>query len=126
LAKVVMCQEGRGSQEGIFAELKSENALAYIPTKTWLGNRVFMSAVLIAHNLTRKLEMLSTQPIRHSQDAKRATLWVFSRTDSLRKGVLQQAGRLIRPKGKLTLSMAINRAVKSRFETVLNAIEAAA
>jgi hypothetical protein len=65
-AKVVVCHEGRGSQEGIFAELKSENALAYIPTKTWLGNRVFMSAVLITHNLTRQLEMLSTQPIRHS------------------------------------------------------------
>jgi hypothetical protein len=53
-------------------------------------------------------------------------VWVFSRTDSLRKGVLQQAGRLIRPKGKLTLYMAINRAVKSRFETVLNATKAPA
>lgn len=126
LAKAVVCHEGRGSQEGIFAELKSENALAYVPTKTWLGNRAFMSAVLIAHNLTRELEMLSKEPTRHSQDAKRAPLWVFSRTDSLRKGILQLAGRLIRPKGKLTLSMAINPALKSRFETVLHSIEAAA
>jgi len=39
-------------QEGPFAELKSENALAYVPTNTWAGNRAYMSAVLIAHNLT--------------------------------------------------------------------------
>ena len=31
-------------------ELKSENGLAYVPTNTWLGNRAYLSAVLIAHN----------------------------------------------------------------------------
>ncbi|MDB4224715.1 hypothetical protein N9850_13155 [Granulosicoccus sp.] len=85
-----------------------------------------MSAVLVAHNLTIELEMLSKEPTRHSQDAKRAPLWVFSRTDSLRKGILQLAGRLIFRKGKLTLSMAIHSALKSRYETALHSIEAAA
>lgn len=87
--KVVLCHEGRGSQEGIFAELKSESALAYVPTGTWSGNRAFMSAVLIAHNLTRELTMASEQPMRGGNDVKRAPLWIFTRIDTLRRGTLQ-------------------------------------
>jgi hypothetical protein len=126
LAKAVVLHEGRGSQEGIFAELKSENALAYVPTKTWLGNRAFMSATLIAHNLTRELEMTCEQTTRSVHNAKRAPLWTFTRLNTLRRELLQRAGRLIRPQGKLTLSMNINEVVKSRIEAALNIIEAAA
>jgi hypothetical protein len=124
--KVVLCHEGRGSQEGIFAELKSESALAYVPTGTWLGNRAFMSAVLIAHNLTRELTMASEQPLRGGNHAKRAPLWVFTRIDTLRRGTLQRAGRLIKPQGKLTLSMSANEAVKNRINGILNKLDAAA
>lgn len=126
LAKTVVLHEGRGSQEGIFAELKSENALAYVPTKTWLGNRAFMSATLIAHNLTRELEMSCEQKTRSVHNAKRAPLWTFTRMNTLRREVIQRAGRLIRPQGKLTLSMNINEAVKSRIEAALHIIEAVA
>ncbi len=125
LAKAVLTHEGRGAQEGIFAELKSENALAYVPTKTWLGNRAFMCAVLIAHNLTRELTMLCEETSSSVHDAKRAPLWTFTRIDTLRRELLQRAGRLIRPQGKLTLSMSINKAVKSRIEAALHILEAA-
>jgi len=37
MADLVLCHEGRGAQEGLFAELKSENGLAYVPTNTWAG-----------------------------------------------------------------------------------------
>lgn len=126
LAKAVELHEGRGSQEGIFAELKSENALAYVPTKTWLGNRAFMSASLIAHNLTRELEMTCEQTTRSVHNAKRAPLWTFTRMNTLRRELLQRAGRLIRPQGKLTLSMNINEALKSHIEAALHIIEAPA
>lgn len=126
IAKAVVFHEGRGSQEGIFAELKSENALAYVPTKTWLGNRAFMSATLIAHNLTRELEMTCEQTTRSVHNAKRAPLWTFSRMNTFRRELLQRAGRLIRPQGKLTLSMNINEVVKSRTEAALHIIEATA
>jgi hypothetical protein len=125
LAKAVLMHEGRGAQEGIFAELKSENALAYVPTKTWLGNRAFMCAVLIAHNLTRERTMLSEETTSSVHNAKRAPLWTFTRIDTLRRELLQRAGRLIRPQGKLTLSMSINEAVKSRIEAALHILEAA-
>ena len=126
LVKAVVLHEGRGSQEGIFAELKSENALAYVPTKTWLGNRAFMSATLIAHNLTRELEMTCEQRTRSVHNAKRAPLWTFKRMNTFRRELLHRAGRLIRPQGKLTLSMNINEVVKSRIEAALHIIEAAA
>ena len=49
--KALVFHNGRGSQEGIFAELKSDNALAYIPTRTWVGNQIYLLSVLLAHNL---------------------------------------------------------------------------
>ena len=39
-AKVVALHNGRGSQEGLFAELKSQNALSYVPTRTWYADQV--------------------------------------------------------------------------------------
>jgi len=125
-ADAVVCHEGRGSQEGIFAELKSENALAYVPTRTWLGNRAFMSAALMAHNLSRELTMVGANAERRASGAKRATLWVFPRIGTIRRELLQRAGRLIRPQGKLTLSMSANEAVRMRIETSLHSIEAVA
>ncbi|NOX42562.1 MAG: IS1380 family transposase, partial [Gammaproteobacteria bacterium] len=43
---------------------------------------------------------------------KRPALWAFEKLDTLRKRIIQRAGRLIRPQGKLTLSMSANAAVE--------------
>jgi hypothetical protein len=48
---------GRGSHEGLFAELKSENQMDYVPTRTWRGNLVYLLSALLAHNLSRELQM---------------------------------------------------------------------
>lgn len=69
LTKSELMHEGRGAQEVIFAELKSENALDYVPRKTWLSSRAFMCAVLIAHNLARQLTMLSEETTGSFRDA---------------------------------------------------------
>jgi hypothetical protein len=37
-----------GRQEGIFAELKSDNALGYVPTRSWVGNQIYLLSVLLA------------------------------------------------------------------------------
>jgi len=55
--RLIDFHNGRGSQEGIFGELKSDNALAYVPTRTWTGNQTYMLAALLAHNLTRDHQM---------------------------------------------------------------------
>ena len=65
--KVTAFHNGRGGQENIFSELKSQNQLGYIPTRTWCGNKIYMLAVLIAHNLNKELQMIAMIMIRKSQ-----------------------------------------------------------
>ena len=42
--KALAFHNGRGSQEGIFAELKSQAQMDYIPTRRQAGNQVYMLA----------------------------------------------------------------------------------
>ena len=56
-AGVVAFPEGRGSQERIFAELKSQCHMDYGPVRRLRGNQTHMLATLFAHNLARELQM---------------------------------------------------------------------
>lgn len=116
---------GRGSQEGLFAELKSHNHLDYIPSKRWYGNQAYLLATLFAHNLNRELQMSGTDPQR-KPSAKRAALWQFEKLNTQRQRLIQRAGRLIRPNGQLSLSMAANDAVKVEIVDCLVRLEKAA
>ena len=89
---------GRGSQEGIFAELKSQNALSYVPTRTWRGNQVYMLSAVLAHNLARELQMITREPLRQTE-RKRPARWDFMQLNTIRQRIIQRAGRLIRPQG---------------------------
>lgn len=121
-AKVVAFHNGRGSQEGIFAELKSQNQLGYVPTRTWRGNQVYLLSAVLAHNLSRELQMIAKAPSRTTQE-KRPALWNFEQLNTLRQRVIQRAGRLIRPQGRLTLSMSSNLAVQNELLHYLNEME---
>ena len=124
-AKVVAFHNGRGSQEGIFGELKSQNQMDYVPSRTWCGNQVYLLSALFAHNLTRELQMI-TRATARSTRRKRPALWEFEQLDTLRRRMIQRAGRLIRPKGQLTLSMAANEATENEMLQILDAIKRAA
>lgn len=123
--RLVAYHNGRGAQEGLFAELKSQNALAYVPTRTWLGNKVYMLSAILAHNVCRDLQMLTQTPQRNSQP-QRPALWNFMKIDTIRQRFVRQAGRLIRPQGELTLSMNLHGATQSELLQILEAIEQAA
>ena len=116
---------GRGSQEGIFAELKSQNALAYVPTRTWHGNQVYLLSAVMAHNLSRELQMIASAPTRDMLE-KRPALWEFKQLNTIRQRIMQRAGRLIRPQGQLTLSMSANTAAQNELLHILSAIDQAA
>lgn len=111
--KAVEFHNGRGAQEGIFVELKSDNQLDYVPTRTWVGNQIYLLSALFAHNLARELQMIAYAPSRRTL-GKRPALWDFPRLDSLRRTFIQRAGRLIRPQGQLTLSMSANPPSKNK------------
>ena len=119
--RVAAYHEGRGSQEGIFGELKSHCHQDYIPVRSRCGNQVYLLAGLFAHNLMRELQMQTTKPCRGTT-AKRMSLWVFEKVDTLRKTLIQRAGRLTRPQNELTLTISANDWIEKRFMRVFNTI----
>ena len=121
-ARAVALHNGRGSQEGIFGELKSHSSMGYVPTRRWNGNQVYLLSALFTHNLARELQMITRAPDRSTQQ-KRPALWEFEQLNTLRRRIIQRAGRLIRPQGKLTLSMASNEAAENDMLQILDTIE---
>ena len=110
----VAFHNGRASQEGIFGELKSQCQMGYVPVRSLVGNQLYLLAGLFAHNLTRELQMLAMPKLRGTT-SKRTALWIFEQLDSLRGKLIQRAGRLTRPQGRLTLTISAGRAVKNRI-----------
>ena len=112
--KALSFHNGRGAQEGVFAELKSQTQMDYVPTRRKAGNQVYLLSAVLAHNLNRELQMLCYEQDRHTTE-KRAPLWRFEQLGTIRRKLIQRAGRLTRPKGKLTLTMSANPTVKSEL-----------
>lgn len=119
LAKYVMeYHHGRGSQEGVFAETKSHCQMEYIPVRTLCGNQTYCLAAILAHNVTRELQMQVNER-QPRVNSKRCNLWGFETLHTLRQRLLHRAGRLIRPQGRLTLVTAASNAVKEQFNKYL-------
>ena len=96
-----------------------------MPTRRWNGNQAYLLSALFTHNLTRELQMVTRAPDRSTQP-KRPALWEFEQLNTLRHRIIQRAGRLIRPRGKLTLSMASNEATENDMLQILEATPRAA
>jgi hypothetical protein len=122
---VVLYHNGRGSQEGIFADAKTDAALSAIPTKRLAGNQVFTLCAMMAHNLSRELQMLAATSAPKALP-KRPAAWTFEKLDTLRHRIIQRAGRFTRPQGELTLTMSANDAVRKDLLHFLDALQKAA
>jgi len=121
---VTRYHEGRGSQEGIFAELKTDVAMGHIPVRTRNGNQAYLLAGLLAHNMIRDLQMRQSPPTR-ATNMTRAARWVFEQVGSLRRHVFHRAGRLTRPSGRLTLTINASAADQGRIIALRAAASAA-
>ena len=121
----VLFHEGRGSQEGIFAELKTHCQMDYVPVRTRVGNQLYMLAAILAHNLTRELQM-RLNPRARRTTAKRAALWCFREIETLRRTLIQRAGRIIHPAGKAILSMNSNERLEGELRLALATLNASA
>jgi hypothetical protein len=117
-AGVIDFHHGRGSQEGIFAEGKTHCRMEYVPVRKWFGNQAYCLAALFAHNLTRELQM-RTSPQEHRTNRKRRPLWCFETLGTLRGRLLRQAGRLIRPQGRLTMVVSSTSTIRKSLEKYL-------
>ena len=123
--KVLTYHNGRGAQEGLFAELKSQTQMDYVPTRNRAGNQVYLISAMLAHNLNREMQMRSTQKERGTTE-RRMPLWRFEQLGTLRRKLIQRAGRLTKPQGKLTLTMSANTATQSELLHYLDRLERAA
>lgn len=122
---IVEFHNGRGSQERLFAALKSENQMQYVPTNTWNGNQIYLLSTALTHNLARELQMLSRQPKGNTQ-SKRPALWIFEQLGTLRRRLIQRAGRIIKPQDRLTLSLSANAKIKEEMLHYLDMFKQAA
>jgi hypothetical protein len=122
---VLRFHDGHGSQEGIFGALKTHCAMGHVPVRRRLGNQMYLLAGLFAHNLVRELHMQTEAPSRGTTD-NRAALWVFEQVDTVRKTLLQRAGRVTRPCGNLTLTISGGGTVKQKLLSMLASLRPAA
>jgi hypothetical protein len=111
---VILFHQGRGAQEAVFAELKSQGQLDYVPTNSLAGNQVFLLSAILAYNLNRDLQMLAHERSRETT-TQRSPLWQFERLETLRLKLINRAGRLNQPQGQLTLTMNTNPAVQQEL-----------
>ena len=121
----VLFHNGRGSQEALFGDAKNDAALDSIPSKTLFGNQLFTLCAMMAHNLTREIQILAN-PSLVRVPPKRSALWSFERLDTIRHRIIQRAGRLTIPQGNLTLTLSANQAVQQDLLHFIEAVQKAA
>ena len=56
---ILKFHNGRGSQEGIIGEVKNHCFQDCVPVQSLNGNKAFLFSGIIAHNLTRELQIES-------------------------------------------------------------------
>ena len=121
--KVMTFHCGRGSQEGMIGELKSHCAMDYVPFRNKVSNQLYMFSGIFAHNLNREIQM-QTNKKRCGTTEKRSSLWKFNELNTIRRLLIQRAGRLTKPQGKLKLTMNANNKVKKELLKYYDALTA--
>ena len=94
--------------------------MGYVPARRLVANKVYLLCSLLAHNLSRELQMQIQEPERGTTQ-KRTVKWVFEGLDTLRRTIIARAGRLTRSQGKLTLTLNANPIVQHALFRLLQA-----
>ena len=122
---ILRFHNGRGAQENVFGELKSQCQMDYVPVRRLAGNQLYLMSAVLSHNLLRRLQIEGAQPQNRTTE-KRSPLWQFQEATTIRQHVIHRAGRLTKPRGKLRLTMSGNEATKRTFQNYFKALGAAA
>jgi hypothetical protein len=123
-AQLLRFHNGRGAQEGVFGEIKDLCQLSYIPSRSWSGNQMYMQAGILAHNLTRELQMQIRSRDR-ALSPQRTAMWRFEKLSTVRHLMICRAGRLINRAGRLVLRMSANHAVRRDLQHMMQALDPA-
>jgi hypothetical protein len=118
-----MC--GRGAHEKAYGELKTGFAFDTVPSHRYHANCAWQVLSVMAFNLTRGLQAAIATESRNLTPRRRPRL-VLKSINTLRYEWINRAGLLIRPNGRITLDVGNTPSVRSRFESIANALTAAA
>jgi Transposase DDE domain group 1 len=113
-AQVIDFHNGRGSQESVFAELKTDANMAYIPFNRLVPNKIYLLSAVLAHNLSREFQMATSAKQRNTT-FKRIQLWPFHHIGTIRRNIINRAGRLTEPGGLLTLTVSADPKIADLF-----------
>ena len=122
---ILLFHNGRASQENQFSELKSQCNMDYVPTRRLSGNQLYFLSAVFAHNLYREFQM-TVREIERPTTPKRAALWIFEEAASIRHKLIQRAGRLTRPHGRLRLTLSGNEITRKEMMHYLSGLARAA
>jgi len=123
--RILLFHNGRASQENVFSELKGHCQMDYIPVRRLMGNQWYFLSAVIAHNLFRELQMITSAKDRVTT-AKRSPLWSFLEASTIRQRLILRAGRLTRPQGQLRLTLSGNDTTRREFFMYMEALQASA
>lgn len=117
-----MC--GRGAHEKAYAELKSGFAFDCVPTMRYAANSLWQLLSVLAFNLVRGFQVLTTAQ-RRGSTRKRGCVYRFESIQTMRYQYFHRAGVIVRPDGYSTLDVGCSPAVQERFKRVEQLLNAA-
>jgi hypothetical protein len=124
-SQIINFHNGRGSQENVFAELKTDANMAYIPFNRLIPNQTYLLSAVLAHNLSREFQMSVSHKQRNTT-FKRIQLWPFHHIGTIRRNIINRAGRLTEPGGVTTLTVSADRKIEQLFTAHIESLTKAA
>jgi hypothetical protein len=99
--------------------------MAYIPFNRLIPNQLYLLSAVLAHNLSREFQM-STSDKKRNTTFKRIQLWPFQHIGTIRRNIINRAGRLIEPSGVLTLTVSADPKIAQIFTSIIEYLTKAA
>ena len=116
---------GRGMHEKAIGELKTGLSFDTIPTHNYDANSAWQQFVILAHNLLVNFQ-IETGLTKRNRTLKNTNRWPLKSIRTLRFEIINRAGHLIRPEGRLTLRLQRNKHTEKQYRKICNALQNAA
>ena len=116
---------GRGAHEKAIGELKTGLSFDTIPTHDYHANSAWQQFVILAHNLLVNFQ-IETGLTKRNRTLKNTNRWPLKSIRTLRFELINRAGHLVRPEGRLTLRLQRNKHTEKQYRKICNALQKAA
>jgi hypothetical protein len=112
---------GRGRHEKTIGQLKGGLAFHTVPTMAYAANSAWQQLVVLTHNLLTNFQ-IETGAEQRRRTRKHTALPLLQTIQTLRFTLFHRAAALVRPRGIITLRLADNRATRSLYTTIEDAL----